>query len=175
MKPTNVSPFAIPCGICKTPFIRTSNFAKYCAVCAPLAKGLVNVRSSMGQRCRQNIYYSSVRICEEWRSTAVFIRWALANGYKPGLHLDRENPDGDYCPTNCRWVTQKENNRNKRNKLTDWDKGTRLCTGCGEEKPIDQFVASKNRPCGHDYKCRACESSYRKNLRRRKCLKKNSK
>jgi len=53
-------------------------------------------------------------VCDEWQEFAPFMEWALANGYKQGLDLDRRNNDGDYSPDNCRFVTRTVNNRNKR-------------------------------------------------------------
>ena len=50
-----------------------------------------------------------------WQDKDVFIEWALANGYKPGLTIDRENASRGYCPENCRWVNMLVQNRNKRN------------------------------------------------------------
>lgn len=44
-------------------------------------------------------------------------KWALEHGYVKGLTLDRENPDGDYCPENCKWATPKEQANNRRNTL----------------------------------------------------------
>lgn len=41
----------------------------------------------------------------------------MANGWRPGLQIDRIDVDGDYCPENCRFVTSKENARNKRGTL----------------------------------------------------------
>ncbi len=38
-----------------------------------------------------------------------FKEWAMANGYEPGLTIDRINPYGNYEPSNCRWVTLQEN------------------------------------------------------------------
>ena len=44
-----------------------------------------------------------------------FRDWALSNGYTYNLEIDRwPNNDGNYEPTNCRWVTAKENTRHRR-------------------------------------------------------------
>ena len=59
-----------------------------------------------------------IKVCSEWHEASNFIMWALNNGYKKGLQLDRIDNDGDYCPDNCRFVTPKENSRNRRN--TKW-------------------------------------------------------
>lgn len=55
-----------------------------------------------------------ISICREWLSFKAFHEWAIANGYSDGLQLDRIDNDGDYCPSNCRWVTRTENARNTR-------------------------------------------------------------
>ena len=54
-----------------------------------------------------------VSICPEWSDYAVFRQWAIANGYRKGLSLDRKDNDGNYEPNNCRWATaaQQANNR----------------------------------------------------------------
>ena len=57
-------------------------------------------------------------MCEEWeRNSRAFYDWAIKNGYKEGLQIDRINVDGDYCPENCRFVTPKENSNNRRNSI----------------------------------------------------------
>jgi hypothetical protein len=57
-------------------------------------------------------------MCEEWkRDFMSFYNWALSAGYKSGLQIDRINVDGNYEPDNCRFVTAKENSRNKRNAI----------------------------------------------------------
>ena len=56
-----------------------------------------------------------ITVYEPWHKFEPFRDWALANGYNDGLSLDRINNDGNYEPSNCRFITQKEQNRNKRN------------------------------------------------------------
>lgn len=52
-----------------------------------------------------------IRVCEQWQTYEPFRVWALANGYADGMSLDRVDPDRDYEPSNCRWLTKSENSR----------------------------------------------------------------
>lgn len=67
-------------------------------------------------------------ICEEWlRDIDSFISFALSNGWSESLQIDRIDNDGDYEPNNVRFVTSKENSRNRRNKtLIEIDGVTRM-------------------------------------------------
>lgn len=57
-------------------------------------------------------------VCEEWVSDfSAFYNWAISNGWGIGLTIDRTNNDGNYEPSNCRWVTQSENMLNTRRKI----------------------------------------------------------
>lgn len=56
-----------------------------------------------------------IKVCDEWKNSfEAFRDWALANGYTDDLTIDRMDTNGDYCPTNCRFITRAENNRNRR-------------------------------------------------------------
>ncbi len=56
-----------------------------------------------------------ISVCAEWdQSFPVFEEWALANGYKPGLTIDRIKTSGNYEPSNCEFVTRAENSRRMR-------------------------------------------------------------
>lgn len=58
-----------------------------------------------------------ITVCDEWRVFANFLR---DMGDRPaGMTLDRIDPDGPYCKSNCRWATAAEQGRNKRNVIPD--------------------------------------------------------
>lgn len=73
---------------------------------------------SMKERCSDihNPRYGGrgITVCDEWKNDfQAFYDWSMANGYSEKLQLDRINNDGNYEPTNCRWVTPKANSENR--------------------------------------------------------------
>ena len=57
-----------------------------------------------------------IKVCEEWLNDFMtFYKWAMANGYKKGLSIDRIDVNGNYEPNNCRWVSMKVQQNNRRN------------------------------------------------------------
>lgn len=73
-------------------------------------------------------------ICDEWKDDfKSFYDWSIANGYKKGLTIDRIDYNGDYCPENCRWITNEQQQRNKSNVPLYEYKGRMFTTGQFEE------------------------------------------
>jgi len=81
-----------------------------------------------------------IRVCDEWRNDyEAFKKWAIENGFKKGLQLDRRENSGHYEPGNCRFVTGVVNTRNQDQVKLSEEKVIQikaaLCDG-GEPKQI---------------------------------------
>jgi len=94
---------------------------KVCAIKHGLHRSKIyKVWTSLKQRCHNpnasffNRYGGrGITYCEDWDQFQPFYDWAMENGYQEGLTIDRINNDGNYEPSNCRWVTHQENCQNR--------------------------------------------------------------
>lgn len=69
-----------------------------------------------------------IDVCQEWKDDfTAFYNWAMENGYKENLTIDRIDFNGNYGPSNCRWLTNLEQQRNKRNNIKFTYKGETHC------------------------------------------------
>lgn len=96
---------------------------------------LYRVWQNIKSRCyyKQNNRYENyggrgIKVCDEWKNDfKSFYEWAVTNGYKDTLTIDRINVNGDYEPNNCRWSTLIQQGRNKRNNKTYTINGETRC------------------------------------------------
>lgn len=76
--------------------------------------------SGMKERCynpkrRAYQWYGAkgIKICDEWLDFNIFKDWAYKNGYNDNLTIERFDPNKNYCPENCEWITKSENSRRR--------------------------------------------------------------
>ena len=63
-------------------------------------------------------------MCDEWKNNfQAFYDWAMSNGYTDELTIDRIDVNGNYEPSNCRWVTKEIQNKNTRRNINITYKG----------------------------------------------------
>lgn len=95
---------------------------------------LYKVWQSMKERCfnkssknYRNYGERGISICEQWANDYLsFKRWAYSNGYDENASfgectIDRIDVNGNYEPSNCRWITSAEQQKNKR-PSSEWRK-----------------------------------------------------
>jgi hypothetical protein len=134
----------------------------------------------MKKRCtssndRHHRYYDrGIYVCDEWQDDFLsFANWALENGYKDSLSLDRIDNDKGYSPENCRWATPKDQSNNmSRNRyltlngeshtIAEWSRilginhdtlHARVRNGWGDEKALTTTVGilvGKRRRNAHE-------------------------
>jgi hypothetical protein len=81
----------------------------------------------------------NVTMCDEWKySYLSFKDWALQNGYRDDLQIDRIDNSKGYEPSNCRFVTAHENMMNRDKSI--W------VTFNGERTPLIDLCKSHGVP-----------------------------
>ena len=51
------------------------------------------------------------------RNPKSFYNWAVNNGYKKGLSIERIDVNGNYEPNNCKWIERGEQSKNRRTSI----------------------------------------------------------
>jgi hypothetical protein len=104
---------------------------------------IYSIWSGMRSRCDPNNKKTNpnhagkgIRVCDEWQNDfESFMEWSKENGYIESVtSLDRIDSNGNYDPSNCRWVDWGTQQRNKENVDMDFE-----VTAFGETKPFYEW------------------------------------
>lgn len=83
----------------------------------------INMRKRCSDsKCRAYHRYGGrgIGVCAEWEyDYHAFKVWSVQHGYREGLEIDRIDNDGNYEPSNCRYVTKQENLKNRGHKTKE--------------------------------------------------------
>lgn len=79
-------------------------------------KGMKNRCSNKSHRWYKNYGGRGIKVCKRWMTFENF-RDDMFLSYSPGLTLDRINNDGNYEPSNCKWITRKKQMNNMRRNI----------------------------------------------------------
>lgn len=110
---------------------------------------LYHIWADMKTRCynpnsaKYHIYGAEGKtVCAEWlHDFQVFYDWAMSNGYRDDLTIERIDGTKGYSPDNCKWATKKEQNNNKRNNhLLEYNGKTQTITQWADELGIRRDV-----------------------------------
>lgn len=137
---------------------RTHNLSSKCGRLYPLWKSMKYRCNNPKNKSYKNYGGRGIKVCEEWQNDfRAFYDWAISSGYKEektdkGLNIltiDRIDNNEDYSPENCRWITNEEQAKNKRNTMTDEERYA-ICPVCGKTYKKSKRNGEKtcSRSCG---------------------------
>lgn len=106
------------CGCMKSDFFKNHNPNK---THGESHSRLYIIWSDMLRRCEYelNDNYNrygkrGVTVCDEWHDYLTFKEWAVSHGYSDNLSIDRIDGTKGYMPSNCRWITEKQQANNRK-------------------------------------------------------------
>ena len=104
------------------------------------------MRARCSKTCNSNLTYKekNITVCEEWNDFIVFYN---DMGPRPSdkHSIDREDNNGNYCKSNCRWVIQKTQceNRGEFNKIFTYNGESKVLKEWARFFKIDYSVLHK--------------------------------
>lgn len=81
-----------------------------------------------------------ISVCDEWKNSFnKFYNWSINNGYNDSLTIERNDVNGNYEPSNCRWATKEEQANNRRdNQFLTYDGKTQTISQWAKELNVNE-------------------------------------
>lgn len=114
-------------------------YSRKCRTCAKpysVWVGMISRCSNVNDKFYKGYGGRGISVTEEWKDYHTFKKWMFDNGYDYKLTLERNDVNGDYEPSNCRFATLKEQANNKTN--------SRFITAFGVTKTLQQWSERMN-------------------------------
>lgn len=102
-------------------------------------KGIRYRCNSSGCHAFSNYGGRGIKMCQEWDDFSAFREWAYSHGYDDSLTIERIDVDKGYSPDNCKWVTMREQAKNRQTTVWVEYEGVKYC------------LSDLARVCGLDY------------------------
>lgn len=95
-------------------------------------RGMIQRCTNPRKRSYKDYGAKGINLCDDWKDFRNFRDWALANGYRDDLTIERIRLDEDYSPENCTWIPHSEQSRHRTT--------SRYITAFGETKILADWV-----------------------------------
>lgn len=124
----------------------------------PEFERVYRIWTAMKHRCENsndshyNLYGGrGISVCEEWHDWETFKKWSFDNGYQDDLTIDRIDTNGNYEPSNCRWVDmQTQANNTRSNKYITYQGRTQSLADWCRQLGCDYYrVKARINACGY--------------------------
>lgn len=107
-------------------------------------RAMINRCTNPNQKSYERYGQRGIRVCDKWLTFEGFLE-DMGASYQEGLTLDRIDVNGDYEPSNCRWVSMKKQSNNRRSNHLIEFQGEKMTFSEASERFVIPYHTLKRR------------------------------